>query len=475
MIKYKTHYIYRWRKISMARKENGVLKVGEKHEVIIEKMAHEGQGIGKINGITIFVENAIIGEKCLVEIVKSKKDYAIAKLVKLLEVSPYRVTPACAYRQCGGCDLSHMSYGGQLMFKKEKVIDSLKRIGHIDTQVYDTLGMETPYRYRNKTQHPVGIQNNHTVIGFYEKRTHNIVEIKDCLLQNPIVDQVINIVKSWMEEYNIPAYDEIAHDGFVRHVVTRIGHQTGEIMVVIVANGREIPYVDRLIDMFLRNIPSLKGLVLNVNTKKTNVIMGNENITLYGRPYIYDYIGDIKYRISPLSFFQVNPIQVKVLYDKALEYAQLTGNETVVDLYCGIGTITLFLAKKAKKVYGIEVVQEAISDAKYNAEMNGIDNVEFIQGEAETIMPEMAERGIKTDVIVVDPPRRGCDEKTLEAIIKTSPDRIVYVSCNPATLARDLRYLEDRGYKTKKVQPIDMFPHSHHVECVTLMSNVKNK
>ncbi|NLZ51950.1 MAG: 23S rRNA (uracil(1939)-C(5))-methyltransferase RlmD, partial [Thermoanaerobacteraceae bacterium] len=455
----------------MTRKINGGLKIGSEHEIFIEKMAHEGQGIGKINSMTVFVENAIIGEKCLIKIVKSKKDYAIAKIIKILEPSAYRVEPLCtSTKQCGGCNLSHMSYKGQLMFKTEKVKDSLRRIGHIATSVYNTLGMKTPWQYRNKTQHPVGMHGNYIVIGFYEKGTHNIVETKDCLLQHPIVNEVLSTVKTWMVQYDIPAYDEIAHRGLVRHVVTRVGYRTGEVMVIVVANGRELPFASSLIDKLANNIPPLKSVVLNVNTKKTNVILGSENIPLYGRPYIYDYIGDIKYRISPLSFFQVNPIQVKTLYDKALEYAQLTGSETVIDLYCGIGTITLFLAKRAKKVYGIEVVPEAISDAIYNAKMNGIDNVEFIQGAAETIMPELAAKGIKPDVIVVDPPRRGCDEKTLAAMVKVLPDRIVYVSCNPATLARDLRYLEDRGYKTEKVQPVDMFPQTAHVECVTLMS-----
>lgn len=459
----------------MTRKTKSGLKIGSEHEILIEKMAHEGQGIGKINGMTVFVENAIIGEKCLIKIVKSKKDYAIAKIIKILEPSPYRVPPACtSTKQCGGCNLSHMSYKGQLMFKTEKVKDSLKRIGHIDTQVYDTLEMETPWHYRNKTQHPVGMQNNRTVIGFYETRTHNIVETEECLLQHPVTNEVISTVRSWIKQHDIPAYNEISHEGLIRHVVTRVGYRTGDVMVILVANGKEIPFVDSLVSMLSINVPSLKSLVLNVNTKKTNVIMGNENLTLYGRPYIYDYIGDIKYRLSPQSFFQVNPIQVKVLYDKALEYARLTGREIVIDLYCGIGTITLFLAKRAKKVYGIEVVPQAVADARVNAKINGIDNVEFIEGTAEKIMPEMVEQGIKPDVIVVDPPRRGCDEKTLDAMVKALPDRIVYVSCNPATLARDLRYLEDRGYKTEKVQPIDMFPQTMHVECCVLMTNVKN-
>lgn len=445
-------------------------KIGSVHEIVIEKMAHEGQGIGKINGKTVFIENAIMGEKCRIEIVKSKKSYAIGKVIEILEPSPYRVIPACTNaRECGGCSLLHMSYEGQLVFKTEKVKDSLRRIGHIHAPVCDTLGMKRPWQYRNKTQHPVGMVKNDVVIGFYEKGTHNIVETKECLLQHPLVNDVLSAVRFWMVESGIPAYDEIAHQGLIRHVVTRVGYKTGDVMVVLVVNGREVPSTKSLIDKLIRKISAIKSIVINANTKKTNVIMGDENITLYGNPYIYDYIADIRYRISPLSFFQINPIQVEVLYNKALEYAGLTGNETVIDLYCGIGTITLFLAKRAKKVYGIEIVPQAIADAKYNAEMNGFDNVEFIQGAAETIMPKMAAEGIKPDVIVIDPPRRGCDETTLDAMVKASPDRIVYVSCNPATLARDLRYLEDRGYKTQKVQPIDMFPQTHHVECVAII------
>ena len=289
------------------------------------------------------------------------------------------------------------------------------------------------------------------------------MDLENCLIQHSLIDKVMLTVKDWLEQYHISIYNELSHEGLIRHVVIKVGYKTGVVMAILVANGKEIPFIDRLVKMLGSKIQGFKCLILNVNTKKTNVIMGEENIVLYGRTYIYDYIGDVKFRISPLSFFQVNSIQMEALYKKTLEYAGLTGSETVIDLYCGIGTISLFLAKKAKRVYGIEVVSQAIDDARINAEINGIDNVEFIEGAAEKVMPKIAERGIKPDVIVVDPPRRGCDEKTLEAIARVSPDRVVYVSCNPATLARDLRYLEDRGYKTEEVQPVDMFPQTHHV------------
>ncbi|MDD4570170.1 MAG: 23S rRNA (uracil(1939)-C(5))-methyltransferase RlmD [Tepidanaerobacteraceae bacterium] len=455
----------------MKHKKASRLAIDSEHEVKIEKMAHEGQGIGKINGFTIFVEGAMIGEKCRVKILKSKKHYAIAQIIEILIPSPDRVTHPCINaNRCGGCNLQHMSYEAQLSFKTSKVKDSLKRIGHIDAEVFDTLGMEQPFNYRNKSQYPVGKRDNHTVLGFYEKRSHDIVDLENCLIQHDMSDEAMLIVKNWLEQYNISSYNETTHEGLIRHVVIRVGYKTDEVMVILVANGKEIPFTDRLVKMLDNKIQGFKSLILNTNTKKTNVIMGEENIVLYGSPYIYDYISDVKFRISPLSFFQVNPIQVELLYKKTLEYADLTGEETVIDLYCGIGTISLFLAKMAKRVYGIEVVSQAITDARINAEINDIDNVEFIEGAAEKVMPEMVKNGIKPDVIVVDPPRRGCDEKTLYAIAKVFPSRIVYVSCNPATLARDLRYLEDSGFKTVKVQPVDMFPHTAHVECVVLMS-----
>jgi 23S rRNA (uracil1939-C5)-methyltransferase len=457
----------------MKHKTASRLAIDSEHEVLIERMAHEGQGIGKINGLKIFVKGAMIGEKCRVKITKSKKHYAIAKIIEILKPSLDRITPKCMYaNQCGGCHLQYMSYEAQLSFKTSKVKDSLKRIGHIDTEVYETLGMVEPWHYRNKSQYPVGRRNNNVVLGFYENRSHDIVDLENCLIQHSLIDKVMLTVKDWLEQYHISIYNELSHEGLIRHVVIKVGYKTGVVMAILVANGKEIPFIDRLVKMLGSKIQGFKCLILNVNTKKTNVIMGEENIVLYGRTYIYDYIGDVKFRISPLSFFQVNSIQMEALYKKTLEYAGLTGSETVIDLYCGIGTISLFLAKKAKRVYGIEVVSQAIDDARINAEINGIDNVGFIEGAAEKVMPKIAERGIKPDVIVVDPPRRGCDEKTLEAIARVSPDRVVYVSCNPATLARDLRYLEDRGYKTEEVQPVDMFPQTHHVECVIEIQKV---
>ncbi len=439
-------------------------------QIHIDNMAHEGQGVGRIKGLTVFVEEALPGEDCIVEIVKRKRNYAIAKIVEILKPSPDRVKPPCPWAdRCGGCMLLHLDYKGQLQFKTQKVKDSLQRIGHLDTKVFDTVGMDNPWYYRNKAQYPVEKKNGDIVFGFYEKRSHNLVDIDNCMIQHDLNNKGIQVIKEWMKAYQVTPYDEIKHQGLIRHGVIRVGRKTGDVMVILVANGKTLPYTDKLIDMLTKKIPNLKSVVLNINTKKTNVIMGKENITLYGSSYIYDYIGDVKFRLSPLSFFQVNPIQVEILYKKALEFAGLTGKETVIDLYCGIGTISLFLAKHAKKVYGIEVVPQAVTDAKTNAEINDIKNAEFIEGAAEKILPNLAQKGIKTDVIVVDPPRRGCDEKTLEAIAEIKPHRIVYVSCNPATLARDLQYLEEKGYKTEKVQPVDMFPQTSHVECVVLI------
>lgn len=458
----------------MKNKIKAALQLNGRYEVQIEKMAHEGQGIGKIDDLTVFVEGAVPKEKCQIEIVKVKKDYAIGQVIKILAPSPYRKVPQCINAdKCGGCNLQHMTYEAQLLFKTSKVKDSLKRIGHIDAEVLDTIGMQQPWHYRNKSQYPVARQGSSTVMGFYKKRSHDIVDLENCLIQHPISDKVMQITKKWLSRYDISIYDELKHEGLIRHVMARIGYKSGEVMAALIANGKEIPHTDDLIKMLQSDIPGFKSLILNINTKKTNVIMGEKNITLYGSPYICDYIGDIKFRLSPPSFFQVNPIQAEVLYNKVLEYAGITQDEIVLDLYCGTGTITLFLAQKAKKAYGIELVSQAVADARLNAKINGINNAEFIEGAAETVLPKMAEEGIKPDIIVVDPPRRGCDEKTLKTITKISPKKIIYVSCNPATLARDLRYLEDKGYKTQKAQPVDMFPQTSHVECVTLMSKVE--
>jgi 23S rRNA (uracil1939-C5)-methyltransferase len=446
------------------------------YEVDIHDNAHEGQGVGKIDGLTVFVEGALLGERVMAKVDKVTKNYAIAHTEKVLKPSLERIKPKCPYAEkCGGCMLQHLSYEGQLRFKTQKVKNSLKRIGKINTTVLETIGMKEPWQYRNKAQYPVGEDRGQAIMGFYEKRTHKIVPSDTCIIQHGVNTRISRAIKKWIYKYRIPIYNEVSHKGLLRHVVTKVGFKTKEVMIVLVANGRKIPHVQELINELEKSVPCFKSLILNINEKKTNVIMGTENITLYGFPYIYDYIGDIKFGLSALSFFQVNPVQVEVLYNKALEFANLTGNETVVDTYCGIGTITLFLARKAKSVYGIEIVLEAIEDAKRNAKLNGINNVEFIAGAAEKVLPDLYEKGVKPDVIVMDPPRRGCDEKLLQTVVDMKPARVVYVSCNPATLARDLRFLEDRGFKTEVVQPVDMFPHTHHVECIVQIKRAASR
>ncbi|ADL08297.1 23S rRNA (uracil(1939)-C(5))-methyltransferase RlmD [Thermosediminibacter oceani] len=447
-----------------------MLKKRDRIAIDITAMAHEGQGVGRVDGLAVFVEGALKGERVLAVVEKVSKNYAIARAEEIISPSPDRIIPRCPHAdECGGCSLQHLSYKGQLEFKTQKVRDSLERIGRIYTTVFDTIGMEDPWKYRNKAQYPVGKKDYRPALGFYMKRSHDLVPIEGCLIQHELSWRAAEVVRDWMEKFRVSIYDEINHKGLIRHVVTRIGAKTGEVMVVLVINGREVPHLRELLGALEKNVEGLKSVYLNVNTKKTNVIMGDENILVYGEPHIIDFIGEIKFTLSPNSFFQVNPVQVEVLYKKVMEYAGLTGEETVIDAYCGIGTITLFLAGKARMVYGIEVVPQAVMDARNNALLNGIENVEFIEGAAEEVMPQLVERGIRADVIVMDPPRRGCDEKLLDAAVKMNPPRMVYVSCNPATLARDLRYLEDRGYRTELVQPVDMFPFTHHVECVALI------
>lgn len=339
--------------------------------------------------------------------------------------------------------------------------------------IHDTLGMEAPYRYRNKVQLPIGERDGDIVIGFYAPRSHEIINIDTCHIQDEVADRVVDITRKWIKSHNISIYNEETKRGLLRHIMIRRGFKTGDVMVVLVSKQKNVPYIEEFVEDIKTKIPNIKSIVLNINSKDTNVILGEECITLYGQDYITDYIGDFKFNISPLSFFQVNPIQTEVLYNKALEYANLTGEEVVFDAYCGTGTISLFLAQKAKKVYGVEIVPQAIENAIENAKQNNVNNVEFIVGESETIIPKLIEEGIKADVIVVDPPRKGCEKTLLEAIVKSSPKRIVYVSCDPATLARDLAILNELGYKTKEVQPVDMFPQTAHVECVTLMSRVE--
>ncbi|WP_052025623.1 23S rRNA (uracil(1939)-C(5))-methyltransferase RlmD [Anoxybacillus sp. KU2-6(11)] len=443
----------------------------EYYDVIFEDLTHDGAGVAKIDGFPIFVPNGLPGEKAKVKVIKVKKGYGYGRLIELYEPSADRVEAPCTvYKQCGGCQLQHLSYEGQLKAKHKHVKEVLARIGKIeDVTVHPVLGMNDPWRYRNKAQVPVGEREGGLVAGFYKERSHDIIDMDACLIQQEMNDIVVQTVKQICEQYNIPAYNEQTHKGLLRHIMARYGATTKEVMVVLITRTEEIPHKKKVVEEIVKRIPNVKSIVQNINPKRTNVIMGEQTRVLWGSEYIYDYIGDIRFAISARSFYQVNPEQTKVLYEKALEYAELTGREMVIDAYCGIGTISLFLAKNAKKVYGVEIVPEAIEDAKRNAELNGMTNVEFAIGEAEVVIPKWYEQGVKADCIVVDPPRKGCDESLLQTIIAMKPKRVVYVSCNPATLARDLRMLEDGGYKTLEVQPVDMFPHTVHVECCALL------
>lgn len=447
-------------------------------EVTIEDLSEEGTGIGKFEGMTFFIKDAVIGDRVRAKIMKMKKNYGFARLMEVLTPSPDRVEPLCPVaRQCGGCQIQAMSYEAQLAFKTRKVESNLKRIGKFEEIPMESIiGMEDPFHYRNKAQFPFGKNRDGKIItGFYAGRTHSIIKNTSCHLGKEVNEEILEKILAWMNAFHVEPYNEATGKGLMRHSLIRCGFRTGEIMVCLVINGRKIPGEEALVDS-LKIIPGMTSISLNVNKEKTNVILGREVINLWGRPYIEDYIGEVKYQISPLSFFQVNPVQTERLYGKALEYAGLTGEETVWDLYCGIGTISLFLARKARKVYGVEIITDAIEDARRNASLNGFTNTEFYVGKAEEVLPEKYEKeGVHADVIVVDPPRKGCDETLLSTMVKMQPERIVYVSCDSATLARDLRYLCDNGYELKRVCPADMFPQTVHVETVCLLSKLNAK
>ncbi|MDK0621271.1 23S rRNA (uracil(1939)-C(5))-methyltransferase RlmD [Clostridium perfringens] len=438
----------------------------------IISQGYEGEGIAKIdNKYPIFIEGALKGEKVKVRIVKVNKNFAYGKLMEVLEASEERVNPPCAiYKRCGGCKLQHASYKAQLDFKWDRVKDCVSKIGKLDPSIVKyPLGMEEPWRYRNKVQLPIGLINGEVKIGFFAPRSHDIIDMESCLIQDEIGDKVVKLTREWIEKFNIRPYNvdgEYDEKGIVRHIMIRRGFTTNEVMVVLVTNGEKLPHKEEFVDLMVKNIPGIKSIIQNINSKKTNVILGLESKTLWGEDTISDYIGDFRFNISPLSFFQVNPIQTEVLYGKALEYANLTGNEEVFDAYCGTGTITLFLSQKAKKVYGVEIIPQAIDNAWINAKENKVDNVEFFVGESEVVIPDLINKGVKADVVVVDPPRKGCDKKLLDAITNIDAKKIVYVSCDPSTLGRDLAILEENGYKTLEVQPVDMFPNTSHVENV---------
>lgn len=476
----------------------------------ITDMGVDGEGIGKYEGMTFFVKDALIGDEITARAIKLKKNYGYARVEEILTSSPYRVEPKCPlHRQCGGCQIQALSYEKQLDFKGEKVRNNLLRIGgfskeELDNVMEPTVGMDEPYRYRNKAQFPVGKDKDGNVItGFYASRTHSIIPVKDCLLGVKENTPILTVVKDYMKENHVEPYDEKTGKGLVRHVLIRYGFTTKEIMVCLILNGKKLPAQQKLINR-LSQMEGMTSISINVNTRNTNVILGDITECIWGQPYITDYIHlrngkdfavtdtAIAYQISPQSFYQVNPVQTEKLYSLALEYAGLTGQESVWDLYCGIGTISLFLAQKAKQVYGVEIVPQAIADAKNNARINGITNTEFFVGKAEEVLPEFYEKLKKEsgsgkgtaedtntvdmsrpDVIVVDPPRKGCDEVCLNTILQMQPERVVYVSCDSATLARDLRILCDGGYELTKIRPVDQFGHTTHVEVVVMLSRTE--
>ncbi|MGG2993341.1 23S rRNA (uracil(1939)-C(5))-methyltransferase RlmD [Paenibacillus macerans] len=536
------------------------LPVAKNDELVIDiiGMNHDGEGVGRAEGYTLFVAGALPGEKARVRVLKTKKQYGYAKLLDVVQASPDRVPAPCPiYDQCGGCQLQHLSYEAQLAWKRQHVVDALERIGRLRVAraaqpaesgvvptaaqsvtapsgaadsagsmhgraiaaggdatkavqaapgeglaaaeglvssgfgtdraagsadgntvpeqgivVRPTLGMNEPWRYRNKAQVPIGVTEGGLVGGFYARGSHRIIDMETCLIQHEHNDDVVSRVKAIGRQLGVTAYNEETGRGLLRHVVVKKAFRTGEMMLVLVTNGRDIPHADTWIGLIREQIPQVVSICQNVNTKQTNVIFGDETRVLWGRDVIYDYIGEVQFAISARSFYQVNPVQTEVLYNKTVEYAGLTGKETVIDAYCGIGTISLFLAQHADQVYGVEIVKEAIEDARSNALLNGMTNVKFEVGASEDVIPRWKEQGIEADVIVVDPPRKGCDPRLLETILEMKPERVVYVSCNPSTLARDLRVLEDGGYRTMEVQPVDMFPHTVHVECVIGMQRI---
>ena len=446
-----------------------------------------GEGIGKVDGYTLFVKDAVIGDKAEVKVMKAKKNYGYARLMRVIEPSPDRVEPRCPFaRKCGGCQIQEMSYERQLAFKAQKVRGNLERLGGFDQKLLDQvmepiLGMDEPFGYRNKAQFPFGTdRDGNPVTGFYAGRTHDIIANTDCALGVPVNQEILEIILAFMREEHVPAYDEKTGKGLIRHVLIRYGFTTKEIMVCLVINGKKIPQGEKLVEK-LTAVRGMTSITISPNTRQTNVIMGETYEILWGQGFITDYIGNVRYQISPLSFYQVNPVQTEKLYSQALEYADLKDGETVWDLYCGIGTISLFLAQKAGQVYGVEIIPQAIEDAKKNVEINGIANAEFFVGKAEEVLSEyyaeyVREHGgenARADVIVVDPPRKGCDPALLETIVKMAPERVVYVSCDSATLARDLKVLCGNGYELAKVRPVDMFPETVHVETVVLLSHKK--
>lgn len=443
----------------------------EEYIVDIIDQGFEGEGIAKIDNFTIFIEGTIKGEKCKILIVKVTTSHAFGKLIEILENSKYRVETDCGtYKRCGGCNLRHIDYEETLNIKQNTVQNLVSKTLNNKINVNMTIGMGNPYNYRNKAQYPVGLdKNNEPVMGVYAKRTHEIIPMRDCMIQNPLSEQIANFVFHFFIQNNIPIYNEKNGKGLLRHIVIKVGIRTHEIMCILVLNGKELKKEKELVKLLIKEFPEVKTVVKNINVKNTNVILGNENEVIYGDGYIYDKLGDYTFKISPMSFYQINPVQTEVLYNTAIEMANLSKTETLFDLYCGIGTIGIFASQYVKKVYGIEIVKQAIEDAKENASINDIRNIEFFAGDVEKIFEDVLKKNSdKPDVIFVDPPRKGLDRHTIENILNVEPKKIIYISCNPASLVRDLKLLEEK-YDVIEIQPVDMFPFTSHVECCSVL------
>ncbi|MFZ5640979.1 MAG: 23S rRNA (uracil(1939)-C(5))-methyltransferase RlmD [Bacillota bacterium] len=449
---------------------------GQEVELVIDGVSHSGDGVGRYNGFTVFVTRSIPGETVRARITEIKKNFAEADLLEVVQPSPRRVAPGCpVFNECGGSHLQHMGYDLQLEVKTRQVADALKRIGKLrNLPVHPAIGMETPWHYRNKAQFQVTRVDGKIKMGFFEEESHRVVPTTDCLLLDRQIGDVAVMTEKLLNKYNLTVYDRANQTGLLRHVVIRKGWHTGKVMVVLVTGPEKFPEQYLLAREFTAKTPYIVSVVRNINDNAKGPVFGKDSVLLAGRETIPEQIGNLKFLISPTSFFQVNPRQVTVLYDKVMEYAALTGQETVLDVYCGIGTITLFLARRAAHAFGLEINREAVIDAAANARLNGISNVEFISGKAEERLPKLIKQGIRPDVVVVDPPRKGVDKRALQAITDMEPQRIVYVSCDPASLARDLEFLSHRNYRTVEVQPVDMFPQTHHVECVIGIQRVKS-
>ena len=450
--------------------------VGRLYDVLIDDLSHDGLGIARIDGFLVFVKDALPGERVVIKVTNAKKKYAHALAVEMINETNQRINPPCSlFENCGGCQIQHLSYDSQLEFKKDIVIRNMKKFAQIENpHVLDVLGMDNPWRYRNKTQIPFGLNENGGIVaGFYKSRSHEIIDMPSCLVQTVVADNIIAAVKEIACEFDIIPYNELEQNGILRHVVIRVGFRTKQIMVVFVTKTPDLPHKEVLCDQLVTRFPVIKSIVHNVNPKVTNVIFGNETTTIYGEDYIRDTLDGLDFLISARSFYQVNSMQAEVMYKKVVDFAEVCAETIVFDAYCGIGTITLFLARQAKIVYGVEIVPDAVRDAKENARINGLENVNFEVGASEVVIPRLISEGIRPNVIVVDPPRKGCDIALLEAITYAEPERVVYVSCDSATLARDVKVLVDGGYRLEVVQPVDLFPQTSHVETVVLLTRVE--